>query len=459
MERIEGQIDDLATLAKQTLSWIAYAKRPLTTLELRHALAVEVGETSLVDSNMSHVEDVVSVCAGLITVDYKSDTISFVHYTTQQYFERTRNYWFPSSEASITDICITYLSFSIFDNKFYENVDQVGKRVESNPFYDYAVRNWGHHARSASTPVQSVMQFLNNNTLFKSSSQALIVLERHRQLPYKDGPAYMTGLHLAAYFGIQEVVNALLSCGHDPDSADSVGRTPLSWAAGNGHKGVVELLLKQQGVKPDSVALTAQTASRFYDRKGSGQTPLSYAAKNGHREVVKLLLDHIDVNPNYGAKARGDKNYGRTPLSFAAGYGHKEVVELLLSRTGVEPDSSASGSQRGGSGRTPLSYAAEYGHTSIVKILLAQPGVDPDSETTSERVGGRTPLSYAAEGGHQAVVELLLAQPLVNPLSMATGENDYQNREWNIGTPLSLAQKRGHESIVRLIQSALPSRV
>lgn len=33
----------------------------------------------------------------------------------------------------------------------------------------------------------------------------------------------------------------------NPDSLDEVGRTPLSYAAGNGHEGVVELLLVRAG--------------------------------------------------------------------------------------------------------------------------------------------------------------------------------------------------------------------
>ena len=67
MERINGQVIDFKELARQVLSWIICAKRPLTTLELRHALAVEVGETKLNEHNLPEIEDMVSVCAGLVT--------------------------------------------------------------------------------------------------------------------------------------------------------------------------------------------------------------------------------------------------------------------------------------------------------------------------------------------------------------------------------------------------------
>jgi hypothetical protein len=43
MKRIEAQGADVAALAKDILSWIVCARRPLTIVELQHALAVEDG--------------------------------------------------------------------------------------------------------------------------------------------------------------------------------------------------------------------------------------------------------------------------------------------------------------------------------------------------------------------------------------------------------------------------------
>src|SRR5882757_5565282 len=104
--------------AKLVLSWITCAKRPLTTSELQHALAVEIGMPKLDEDNLPQVEDMVSVCAGLVTVDDGSGIIRLVHYTTQEYFERTQQVWFPNAVTDIAKVCSTYLSFDTFESGF-----------------------------------------------------------------------------------------------------------------------------------------------------------------------------------------------------------------------------------------------------------------------------------------------------------------------------------------------------
>jgi ankyrin repeat protein len=83
--------------------------------------------------------------------------------------------------------------------------------------------------------------------------------------------------------------------GVDPDSKDSSGKTPLSWAAEKGHEAVVKMLLDKEGVDPDSKDIY-------------GQTPLSWAAGRRHEAVVKLLLDKEGIGPD-----STDSAYGRTP--------------------------------------------------------------------------------------------------------------------------------------------------
>ena len=174
MERIQGQVADSHELAKQVLSWIACAKTPLTTLELRHALAVEIGEPELDEENLPEVEDMVSVCAGLVTVDEESNIIRLVHYTTQEYFERTWASWFPNAQTDITKTCVTYLSFDSFDIGFCQTDEEFEARLRENVLYDYATYNWGYHACAASTETeQLVLHFLKNEAKVSASSQSM----------------------------------------------------------------------------------------------------------------------------------------------------------------------------------------------------------------------------------------------------------------------------------------------
>ena len=113
-----GQDPDTKELAKMVLSWITCAKRPLTTLELQHALAVEAGGYELDDDNLPEIQDMISVCAGLVTVNEENGIIRLVHYTTQEYFERTQKHYFPNAQIDITEICVTYLSFDVFETGF-----------------------------------------------------------------------------------------------------------------------------------------------------------------------------------------------------------------------------------------------------------------------------------------------------------------------------------------------------
>ena len=86
-----------------------------------------------------------------------------------------------------------------------------------------------------------------------------------------------------------------------------------------------------------------------------GRTPVYFAAQNGHTEMVKTLVPLTD-NPN------APNNYGWTPIYLAAQYGHTEIVKIMASLTENPnaPDKN---------GRTPIYQAAINGHIEIVKIL------------------------------------------------------------------------------------------
>jgi len=107
------------------------------------------------------------------------------------------------------------------------------------------------------------------------------------------------------------------------------------------------LLLTKDGVNPDPT-------DEF------GQTPLLWAAANGHKSVVKLLLAKENINPN--CKDTHAK-YSQTPLAWAAKKGLEAAVQLLLAKDGVDWHCKDNASQ------TPLSLAEKEGHEAVVKLL------------------------------------------------------------------------------------------
>ena len=264
VDRIENQEQGTRELAKKVLFWIVYAKRPLNTEELKHALAVEPGTRRLDKANLCPIIDMVSSCAGLVTVD--SNIIRLVHYTTQEYFQRSGLKSFEDVQKDIiATSCLTYLSYDVFAGGYLTWTD-LGSRLRENAFFEYAARNWAYHIQDTQRSVGDLaLNFLLDDGKASASSQIVFPsLER------------FCGMHLGTYFDLNDDVMVRLLEEKDPDSKDSSGRTPLSYATENGNMRLVELLL---GYNVD-----------INSKCGRGQTPLSRAIEKGNTAVVEVLL-------------------------------------------------------------------------------------------------------------------------------------------------------------------------
>ncbi|TWW70504.1 Caskin-2 [Takifugu flavidus] len=123
-------------------------------------------------------------------------------------------------------------------------------------------------------------------------------------------------LHLAAQYGHYRVSEMLLQHQSNPCLVNKAKKTPLDLACEFGRVQVAQLLLSSNMV----VALLEgerkeQTDSAF-------TTPLHLAARNGHKDIIELLLKaSIDINKT---------TKSGTALHEASLYGKTEVVRLLL---------------------------------------------------------------------------------------------------------------------------------
>ena len=440
--RIRAQEGGKAKLAMTTLMWICHSERPLLVDELCHALAVEIGSTHFSNDNVPGTETLLNCCQGLVAVDKEASTFRLAHHTLREYLS-THPDFFPGVHSVIAETCLTYL-----------NSDQAKALpakpqpdLSSMPFLKYCSRYWGTHAKRelSDRAVLLAMELLDRYENHVASNALFEQILDQYDSPEVSAPSQFGGLHCASFFGIVDVMAALLGMSDcDVNQGDSAGMTPLAWAARGGQGEAVELLLRQEAVdpdKPDNVGRTPlswaasggheSVVRQLLDRQdvdpdkpdNEGRTPLLWAASQGHEPVVKQLLDRQDVNPDK------PDNEGRTPLLVAAANGHKSVVQQLLDRQDINPE------KPDNEGRTPLLWAASQGHKPVVKQLLDRQYVNPDKPDNV----GRTPLSWAAMGGHEAVVEQLLGRQDINP-----DKPDNEGR-----TPLLWAASQGHKSVVK----------
>ena len=414
IERIQAQGGYKGRLGMGALMWISYAEVPLRPDELCHALAIELGSTDFNAANIPSITTLVSCCQGLISVDKETSTARLIHFTLREYFS-THPDIISRPHSAMAEICLTYLNSRHVKAPSADSSVNLPTLTHDNPFLEYCSLYWGVHTKKELSHVARSLALQLFREYNSHVSVALLVAKVSHTLDIFDMGFLWSGLHCASYFGIVELVAALIELGcHDLNLGDFCGRTALILAAQEGHEDVVNILLGQKEVNPNK-------------ENNFGLTPLTYATLGGHEDVVKILLGWEEVNPDK------PDNDGRTPLWYAATYGLEGVVKILLGREEVDPD------KPDNDGRTPLSHATIGGFEGVVKILLGREKVNPDKPDNN----GRTPLWYAAWLGHEGVVAILLEREEVHPNKL-----DHEGQ-----TPLMLATRRGWRGVIALLES------
>lgn len=408
MHRIYSQPTEDVALAKQVLSWISCAKTPLTVLEVQHALAIEPNATNIDEEALTEEDLLVSVCVGLVTIEEESSIIRLVHFTTQEYFERTRIRHFPTAEIDIALSCLTYLLFDGYAVLLCSH-SEIREIRDRYPLLQYITTHWASHTRGEpeeNLQVQRLaLQLLENKHKVAVLHRAQIFA---KGLGYRDCAGL--GLPMAASFGLTIITTLLLDRGAQMENANPpFGQTALHYAAQNGHDAIVKLLLRR-GAQIDAPSSYQQTA-------------LMLAAASGHALVVQVLLEN-------GAAIEPATRGIDSPLTLATMYGGTAVMALLL-------QSGADVNAKDRYGKASIHIAIEYEDVISMIRMLPEGGADVSTRDSHEK----TPLGQTVSSSSSTMVGLLL--------EAGADINAMEGR--SNGTALSKAVYFGQEDTVQLL--------
>ncbi|KKO97783.1 hypothetical protein THAR02_10115 [Trichoderma harzianum] len=271
MRRIRNQGLEFQQLALRALSWITCAMRQLSIFELQTALAVEKDSSEMDEDNIPEIEDIVSACAGLVTVDKNSNIVRLL--------ETPLSLSARNGHEAIVELLLEI------------GADPESRNVDGQTALMHAARN-GHeaivrlllmHEADLDSKDESGWTVVMHVALSGNETIVEMLLEMGPNIESKDVNGRTALIH-AAMHDREATVKLLVHNGADLESVDKNGSTILMHTAMSSHEATVNMLL-ENGANLESV-------------DNNGWTALIYAAMYGHEATVKLLVDNgADLKP------------------------------------------------------------------------------------------------------------------------------------------------------------------
>ncbi|KAF7556987.1 hypothetical protein G7Z17_g1065 [Cylindrodendrum hubeiense] len=387
LQRISEKPPEFRELASNVLTWLVFAERPLTVDELKHVIAIQGAANEIQARNLalptvslSAVTESVltSACAGIVVVDKKSKSVRLAHDTADKYLRNSPSTDFQNAQSTMAEaclLCLTNIPHKQF-NKAPPKQGALNGEYKHYPFFNYAAEYWGNHL---SLGVKGEVYKLAWE--FLSDTQKLNSALRAMDNPQFRHDSNVSGTHIAAYFGLVNLVQKAIKRNRrlDINAQTKRGETPLHWAAIHRQREFLEFLVIE-GADLNVVNVDKRTALHMAIMGKTGADAL----------LVKVLLSTGRVNLNL------EDSQGWTPLRWATAHGQLKIVEMLL-RAEAEVDA------RDKDGWTALRWAAHRGHKIIVKLLIRH---EASIETPSSDQW--TLLRWAAQEGREDIIRLLV---------------------------------------------------
>ncbi|PMB63503.1 Fibronectin type 3 and ankyrin repeat domains protein 1 [Beauveria bassiana] len=487
-------------LTRKLFQWMCFAQRPLTVDEMRWALVVdaECSYESLAECDKDDEFDsnipkrVAHISRGLVVAESPLPSpfslsaqavVRFIHQTIPDYLlsdEGALTFMHDEPTATRKDVarlahyqlsrtCIRYLrmkEIAQLPADDFDGLSSQDKLSSTFPLFAYATRSWPAHAQwSDQSHLVSSLGWPSDPFIdrwlhiYCRVRRQSFFLDRWvhflGRMTAGSPPATLRGpppknisvLHLAAQYGLQELLTTTLEAGIVAvDTRNAVGRTPLFYAVINGHRELVQVLLR---------AGADQSASDNMLRDA-----LSFAAQFGHADIVGDLVAH-------GAGVNARNATGVTALHWAA-LGPDETTLQVLVEAGADVGAKTSSSSM------PLEWAIEVGNEQSVAMLLKiRPDVnrsyglwhvEPELDTWvcthdahkatanihmmdrvntwDQRHGMWTPLSRAVHKGSVVMAQMLLDNGAWPHLPARSGPS-----------PQYLARELGNQEMISRLES------
>lgn len=204
-----GHSNDAKTRAYTILSWIFSARRPLIMGELREALAVEPGDRDLEEEDILDPDYIIESCQSLIIYDRNTGFVQFTHFTVHE-FIREKCTQHLLTAVDIAKICLTYLSFDVFEEGPCTDECTLRLRMKKYGFAGYAAKYWGVHTREAedNDDIQNgALTFLAN----ENKRDSMLQMEACAR-SFEDFIHGQTSLHIIAANGLATICSLSLDC-------------------------------------------------------------------------------------------------------------------------------------------------------------------------------------------------------------------------------------------------------